>query len=170
MCEGSAVTTGTEVSRVSLLYEWSRKQSLTTVLTFFHQHAQLGCEHCHRPSLLSPLFPYPSGSHDSLFLAPSGSHDPLFLAPSGSQDPLLSPPSLISSSSLPCPCLQSLRTLHDCRLYGPKSDPSEMHRVQEAGGWIDDGRVCDILAVSRAFGDCEFKGEGLPIMLKKGVE
>jgi len=46
---------------------------------------------------------------------------------------------------------------------------SESHRVKEAGGWIDDGRVCDILAVSRAFGDREFKGEGLPVMLRKGV-
>lgn len=60
---------------------------------------------------------------------------------------------------------------HLRRLYGSnKNVSSEMHRVEEAGGWIDDGRVCDILAVSRAFGDCEFKGEGLPIMLRKGVE
>ena len=47
---------------------------------------------------------------------------------------------------------------------------AESSRVQEAGGWIDDGRVCDILAVSRAFGDREFKGDGLPVMLRKGVE
>jgi protein phosphatase 1A len=57
-----------------------------------------------------------------------------------------------------------------CRLYGHGDTvSSESHRVQEAGGWIDDGRVCDILAVSRAFGDREFKGEGLPVMLRKGV-
>ena len=58
-----------------------------------------------------------------------------------------------------------------CRLYGSgETVSSESDRVQEAGGWIDDGRVCDILAVSRAFGDREFKGEGLPVMLRKGVE
>lgn len=32
-----------------------------------------------------------------------------------------------------------------------------MARVKAAGGWIYDGRVCNILAVSRAFGDWEFK-------------
>ena len=58
-----------------------------------------------------------------------------------------------------------------CRLYGRGEKVSaESSRVQEAGGWIDDGRVCDILAVSRAFGDREFKGEGLPVMLRKGVK
>lgn len=37
----------------------------------------------------------------------------------------------------------------------------EIERVEAAGGWIVDGRVCNILAVSRAFGDPEFKvGEG----------
>lgn len=29
--------------------------------------------------------------------------------------------------------------------------------------------MCDILAVSRAFGDWEFKGKGLPTLLTKGV-
>lgn len=63
----------------------------------------------------------------------------------------------------------ALSTEH--RLYGSgETVSSESDRVQEAGGWIDDGRVCDILAVSRAFGDREFKGEGLPVMLRKGVE
>lgn len=58
-----------------------------------------------------------------------------------------------------------------CRLYGSGATvSSESNRVQEAGGWIDDGRVCDILAVSRAFGDREFKGDGLSVMLRKGVE
>lgn len=33
----------------------------------------------------------------------------------------------------------------------------EIERVEAAGGWIVDGRVCNILAVSRAFGDPEFK-------------
>jgi serine/threonine protein phosphatase PrpC len=34
----------------------------------------------------------------------------------------------------------------------------EMARVVREGGWSVDGRVCGILAVSRAFGDYEFKG------------
>jgi len=35
----------------------------------------------------------------------------------------------------------------------------EAERVREAGGWVDQGRVCGILAVSRAFGDIDFKDE-----------
>ena len=42
--------------------------------------------------------------------------------------------------------------------------------MEAAGGWIADGRVCDILAVSRAFGDREFKGKGLQVLLDKGVK
>lgn len=34
---------------------------------------------------------------------------------------------------------------------------------------VDDGRVCGVLAVSRAFGDREFKGEGLPSLLANGI-
>eukprot|EP01026_Neomeris_dumetosa_P007256 TRINITY_DN1224_c0_g1_i1.p1 TRINITY_DN1224_c0_g1~~TRINITY_DN1224_c0_g1_i1.p1 ORF type:complete len:418 (-),score=77.48 TRINITY_DN1224_c0_g1_i1:411-1664(-) len=56
------------------------------------------------------------------------------------------------------------------RVWGRGSEvQSETERVQQAGGWIKDGRVCDILAVSRAFGDWEFKGEGLQDLLKYGV-
>lgn len=47
---------------------------------------------------------------------------------------------------------------------------NEVDRVKGTGGWISDGRVCDILAVSRAFGDWEFKGEGLQALVKKGTE
>jgi len=47
---------------------------------------------------------------------------------------------------------------------------AETARVQAAGGWVADGRVCDVLAVSRAFGDREFKGDGLPHMMARGVE
>eukprot|EP01023_Acetabularia_acetabulum_P000089 TRINITY_DN10041_c0_g1_i3.p1 TRINITY_DN10041_c0_g1~~TRINITY_DN10041_c0_g1_i3.p1 ORF type:complete len:427 (-),score=69.65 TRINITY_DN10041_c0_g1_i3:604-1884(-) len=46
----------------------------------------------------------------------------------------------------------------------------ESDRVIQAGGWIKDGRVCDILAISRAFGDWEFKGAGLPDLLSYGVK
>jgi hypothetical protein len=37
----------------------------------------------------------------------------------------------------------------------------EIERVEAAGGWIIDGRVCNVLAVSRAFGDPEFKVKGV---------
>ena len=38
------------------------------------------------------------------------------------------------------------------------SGRSEIKRVNESGAWISQSRVCGILAVSRAFGDYEFKG------------
>jgi hypothetical protein len=34
---------------------------------------------------------------------------------------------------------------------------------------VDDGRVCGVLAVSRAFGDPEFKGPGLEHLLQRGT-
>jgi hypothetical protein len=34
---------------------------------------------------------------------------------------------------------------------------TETARIKAAGGWVYDGRVCNVLAVSRAFGDWEFK-------------
>lgn len=46
----------------------------------------------------------------------------------------------------------------------------EMARVKAAGGWLGDGRVCDVLAVSRAFGDWEFKSGNTDTLLKEGVE
>ena len=57
------------------------------------------------------------------------------------------------------------------RLTG-KSDgeQAEIERVKAAGGWVEDERVCDILAVSRAFGDADFKEPGLQRLAKKGVE
>lgn len=46
----------------------------------------------------------------------------------------------------------------------------QVARVKASGGWVYDGRVCNILAVSRAFGDWEFKGLGLKKLLSAGVE
>lgn len=52
-----------------------------------------------------------------------------------------------------------------------KAAKAERKRVQDTGGWVSsDGRVCDVLAVSRAFGDAEFKGEGLSQLLADGVK
>ena len=39
--------------------------------------------------------------------------------------------------------------------------PSERRRVEAAGGWIDSGRLCGSLEVSRAFGDPRLKTRGL---------
>ena len=39
-----------------------------------------------------------------------------------------------------------------------KSGRNEIKRIATAGGWVTQERVCGILAVSRAFGDYEFKG------------
>lgn len=39
-----------------------------------------------------------------------------------------------------------------------KTGRQELDRIVRAGGWSVGGRVCGILAVSRAFGDYEFKG------------
>jgi len=47
---------------------------------------------------------------------------------------------------------------------------AETSRVKATGAWIYDGRVCNILAVSRAFGDWEFKGDGLKQLLQGGVQ
>ena len=48
---------------------------------------------------------------------------------------------------------------------------AEIARVEAAGGWVADGRVCDVIAVSRAFGDMQFKEEaGRRDMLKMGLE
>jgi serine/threonine protein phosphatase PrpC len=46
----------------------------------------------------------------------------------------------------------------------------EVQRIKAGGGWVDGERVCGILGVSRAFGDIEFKGQGLNEFLRAGVE
>eukprot|EP00879_Flechtneria_rotunda_P026088 GHRR01027772.1.p1 GENE.GHRR01027772.1~~GHRR01027772.1.p1 ORF type:complete len:246 (+),score=82.68 GHRR01027772.1:386-1123(+) len=56
------------------------------------------------------------------------------------------------------------------RVYGfGEGVLEEIERVEAAGGWIIDGRVCNILAVSRAFGDPEFKGDGLQLLMSEGA-
>jgi hypothetical protein len=46
------------------------------------------------------------------------------------------------------------------RAYGKgKIVKSETKRIESVGGWVENGRVCDMLAVTRAFGDAEFKGD-----------
>lgn len=55
------------------------------------------------------------------------------------------------------------------RPYGKSAiSVREIDRIKAAGGWINDGRVLGILAVSRAFGDMEFK-RGLEKLLVDGV-
>mmetsp|Transcript_15246 Transcript_15246/g.46030 ORF Transcript_15246/g.46030 Transcript_15246/m.46030 type:complete len:410 (+) Transcript_15246:141-1370(+) len=58
------------------------------------------------------------------------------------------------------------------RVYGDSPVVAkEIARVEEAGGWVADGRVCDVIAVSRAFGDIQFKeAQGRKDMLDQGVE
>ncbi|CAO2838594.1 unnamed protein product [Amaranthus hypochondriacus] len=44
------------------------------------------------------------------------------------------------------------------RPYGSnKASLQEIKRINEAGGWINNGRICGDIAVSRAFGDIRFK-------------
>ncbi|KAI8565085.1 hypothetical protein RHMOL_Rhmol03G0233300 [Rhododendron molle] len=45
----------------------------------------------------------------------------------------------------------------------------EIKRINEAGGWIVDGRICGDISVSRAFGDMRFKTKKKE-MLEKGLE
>ena len=57
------------------------------------------------------------------------------------------------------------------RVYGRSpSCASEKARVEGGGGWVKDGRVCSILAVSRAFGDRDFKAPRLDRLLEMGVQ
>ncbi|CAI7844563.1 unnamed protein product, partial [Closterium sp. NIES-53] len=34
---------------------------------------------------------------------------------------------------------------------------AEIKRIEKAGGWVSQGRVCGVIAVSRAFGNANFK-------------
>eukprot|EP00873_Tetraselmis_striata_P000418 jgi/Tetstr1/420682/TSEL_011768.t1 len=57
------------------------------------------------------------------------------------------------------------------RAYGKgKIVKLETARIESVGGWVKGGRVCDMLAVTRAFGDAEFKGdENRAQMLQDGI-
>jgi serine/threonine protein phosphatase PrpC len=52
--------------------------------------------------------------------------------------------------------------------YDHKPDnEGELARIKAGGGFVDDGRVQGIIAVSRAIGDWEYKNPGLLAQLEK---
>eukprot|EP00467_Chlorarachnion_reptans_P025838 CAMPEP_0114524734 /NCGR_PEP_ID=MMETSP0109-20121206/22025_1 /TAXON_ID=29199 /ORGANISM="Chlorarachnion reptans, Strain CCCM449" /LENGTH=511 /DNA_ID=CAMNT_0001706221 /DNA_START=369 /DNA_END=1901 /DNA_ORIENTATION=+ len=57
------------------------------------------------------------------------------------------------------------------RAYGDSDITwNEIARIEDTGAWVDDGRVLDILGITRAFGDPDFKGKGLEKLKKTCVE
>ncbi|CAG9460928.1 unnamed protein product [Pedinophyceae sp. YPF-701] len=66
---------------------------------------------------------------------------------------------------------QAIALSNEHRVYGRGGAVvAEIERVQKSGAWIDDGRVFGVVGVSRAFGDWEWKIDGLERTLKEGVE
>ncbi|KNA25479.1 hypothetical protein SOVF_006440 [Spinacia oleracea] len=56
------------------------------------------------------------------------------------------------------------------RPYGSnKASLQEIRRINEAGGWIINGRICGDIAISRAFGDIRFKTKKKE-MVEEGVK
>lgn len=53
--------------------------------------------------------------------------------------------------------------------HKPDND-GELKRVKAAGGFVEDGRVQGIIAVSRAIGDWEYKNPGLLPELEKKLK
>jgi len=75
------------------------------------------------------------------------------------------------SRAVLCRAGQPVDLTTEHRVYGKTASAgSEASRVEAAGGWLDDGRVCGVLAVSRAFGDPGLKREGLASTLQQGVD
>lgn len=69
-----------------------------------------------------------------------------------------------------CRAGQAVKATQQHRVYGIGPDVlEEVARVESTGAWVIDGRVCNVLAVSRAFGDSEFKGPGLRALLQEGA-
>ena len=79
-------------------------------------------------------------------------HDTIFCANSGDSRAIL------ATKGGKC-----IELSHD---HKPEND-SEMKRIKEGGGFVEDGRVQGVIAVSRAIGDWEYKNPGLLAQLEK---
>lgn len=79
-------------------------------------------------------------------------HDTIFCANSGDSRAIL------ATKNGKC-----IELSHD---HKPEND-TEMKRIKEGGGFVEDGRVQGVIAVSRAIGDWEYKNPGLLAQLEK---
>jgi len=76
---------------------------------------------------------------------------------------LLTPDTLYcanSGDSRACLCLKNGKVIELSWDHKPEND-IETKRIKAAGGFIEDGRVQGIIAVSRAIGDWEYKNPAL---------